>query len=264
MQTIRIDKKDDIEIVSLAMPATLNAMTPEMAEELGEYFASLAERPFVRVVLLRAEGRVFCAGAALGSSAFSAHGAGRAHKQLAMQRLYSRIPRLMRACPQPIIALIQGAACGAGFSLILAADIRIASPEAKMNAAYLRVGVGGCDMGSGYFLPRLVGVAAASEILLTGKFILAERARQMNLVSDIVPAQDLLAAGLALADEMCLASPLGLRLTKETLNFAMDAPSLDAVLSAEDRQQVILLETADHQEAVLAFKEKRRPRYEDK
>lgn len=263
MHTIRIEKKDDVEIVSLAMPETLNAMTPQMAEELGAYFSDLASRPSVRVVLLRAEGRVFCAGAALGSSAFSTAGVGRAHAQLAMQRLYSRIPRLMRACPQPIIALIQGAACGAGFSLVLAADIRLASHEAKMNAAYLRVGVGGCDMGSGYFLPRLVGVAAASEILLTGKFVVAERAKQMNLVSDIVPQKDLLAAGLALADEMCLASPLGLRLTKETLNLSMDAPSLDAVLSAEDRQQVILLETADHHEAVSAFKEKRRPRYKD-
>src|SRR6516165_961175 len=246
MRTLRVEAQEEVEILSLAVPETLNAMTPEMAEELGDYFAALAARPEVRVVLLRADGRAFCAGAALGSDAFSTPGPGRAHRQLAMQRLYSRIPRLMRACPQPIIALVQGAACGAGFSLMLAADVRLASPEAKMNAAYLRVGVGGCDMGSGYFLPRLIGVSAASEYLLTGKFISAERAKQINLISEIVVQQELLSTGLALADETRRASPLGLRLTKETLNLSLDAPSLDAALTAEDRQQVILLETSDH------------------
>jgi enoyl-CoA hydratase/carnithine racemase len=180
-----------------------------------------------------------------------------------MQRLYSRLPRLMRACPQPIIALLQGAACGAGFSLALAADVRFCTPEGRMNAAYLRVGLGGCDMGSGYFLPRLVGVSVASELLLTGRFIGAERAKQVGLVSDVIPAAQLLDTGLALAADMLLAAPMGLRLTKETLNQTIDAPSLEAALVAEDRQQVVLLGTDDHREAVAAFREKRRPTYRD-
>lgn len=261
--TITAEARDGVEILTLNQPETLNAMTPEMATELGAYFAGLASRMDVRVVVLRAEGRVFCAGAALGSDAFAAPGPGRAQRQMEMQRLYSRLPRLMRACPQPIIALLQGAACGAGFSLALAADVRFCTPEGRMNAAYLRVGLGGCDMGSGYFLPRLVGVSVASELLLTGRFIGAERAKQVGLVSDVIPAAQLLDTGLALAADMLLAAPMGLRLTKETLNQTIDAPSLEAALVAEDRQQVVLLGTDDHREAVAAFREKRRPTYRD-
>ena len=133
-----------------------------------------------------------------------------------------------------------------------------------MNAAYLRVGLGGCDMGSGYLLPRLVGLSIASEFLMTGRFIEADRAKSIGLVSDIVPESGLLDAGMALANDMLRASPMGLRMTKETLNAQIDAPSLDAGLTLEDRQQVMLLETADFREAVTAFREKRAPKYEDR
>jgi len=170
----------------------------------------------------------------------------------------------MRACPQPIIALLHGAVCGGGFSLALASDVRYASPSVRMNAAYIRLGLGGCDMGAGYLLPRLVGLSNASEFLLTGRFISADRALRMGLVSEIVPEDNLLEAGLALAADMLKTAPMGLRLTKETLNTEIDAPSLEAALAIEDRQQVILLETADHREAVAAFREKREPRFGDR
>jgi enoyl-CoA hydratase/carnithine racemase len=132
-----------------------------------------------------------------------------------------------------------------------------------MNAAYIRVGVGGCDMGSGYLLPRLIGLSVASELLLTGRFLNAERAKAVGLVSDVVPVERLLETGLDFATEMTRASPMGLRLTKQTLNALIDAPSLDTALTMEDRQQVMLLETSDHQEAVAAFREKRQPIYRD-
>ena len=124
----------------------------------------------------------------------------------------------MRGCPQPIIGLLHGAACGAGFSLALACDVRFAAPNARLNAAYLRVGLGGCDMGAGYLLPRLVGLSVASELLMSGRFIHAERAKAVGLVSDIVAADKLLDVALALANDMLAASPMGLRMTKETLN----------------------------------------------
>lgn len=260
---ITVEAHGQIGIVTLNRPETLNAISPAMADELVDYFTARLNDFATRVIILRSEGRAFCAGAELGSAAFAATGPGRAQRQMEMQRRYSNLPRLMRACPQPIIALVQGAACGAGFSLALAADVRVATPETKMNAAYLRVGLGGCDMGSGYLLPRLVGLSIASELLLTGRFITAERCKATGLVSEIVSAADLLATGFALADEMLKASPMGLRMTKETLNLAVDAPNLDAALTLEDRQQVILIETADHQEAVAAFRERRLPVYRD-
>lgn len=258
-----VETRGAIDILSLNRPDALNAVTPAMADELAGYFAALPDRPTTRVVILRANGRAFCAGAELTSDAFAAPGAGRAQRQLQMQQRYSQIIRLMRNCPQPIIALVNGAACGAGFSLVLASDVRFAAPAAKMNAAYLKVGVGGCDMGSGYLLPRLVGLSVASELLLTGRFIDAARAKAVGLVSDIVAEDKLLDTGLTLAAEMVRASPMGLRMTKQTLNALIDAPGLDAALMIEDRQQVILLETDDHREAVAAFRERRDPGYTD-
>jgi enoyl-CoA hydratase/carnithine racemase len=107
-------------------------------------------------------------------------------------------------------------------------------------------------------------LSVASELLLTGRFIDAARAKAVGLVSDVVPAEQLLETGLGLAAEMLQASPMGLRMTKETLNYAIDAPGLEAALTMEDRQQVILLETADHREAVAAFRARRQPDYSDK
>ncbi len=261
--TLKLDRRDAVEILSLNRPQALNALSPQMAEELSDYFEGLKSRLDVRVVVLRGEGRLFCAGADLGTDAFAESGAGRAQRQMAMQKLYSGVVRAMRACPQPIVALIHGAACGGGFSLALAADVRYAAPNARMNAAYIKVGLGGCDMGAGYLLPRLVGLSNASEFLLTGRFIDAERALRMGLVSEIAPEGELLDLGLKLAADMLKTAPMGLRLTKETLNAEIDAPGLDAALTLEDRQQVILLETADHREAVTAFLEKRAPLYKD-
>ena len=262
-ETLKLESRGAIEVLSLNRPHALNALSPQMAGELSDYFVGLQARLGVRVVILRGEGRLFCAGADLGTDAFAEGGPGRAQRQMAMQKIYSGVVRAMRASPQPVIALVHGAACGAGFSLALAADVRYASPNAKMNAAYIKVGLGGCDMGAGYLLPRLVGLSNASEYLMTGRFITAERALRMGLVSEIVAEDQLLETGLALAADMLRTAPMGLRFTKETLNAEIDAPSLDAALTLEDRQQVILLETADHREAVRAFLDKRAPVYCD-
>jgi len=261
--TLKLETQGAIEILSLNRPAALNAMSPDMATELTNYFEGLTKRLEIRVVVLRGEGRMFCAGADLGSVAFVESGEGRAQRQMAMQKLYSGVVRAMRTAPQPIVALLHGAACGGGFSLALAADVRYAAPNARMNAAYIRIGLGGCDMGAGYLLPRLVGLSNASEFLLTGRFIDAERALRMGLVSEVVAEGELLETGLALARDMLKTSPMGLRMTKEALNVEIDAPSLEAALAVEDRQQTILIDTADHKEAVQAFLQKRAPNYRD-
>ena len=174
-----------------------------------------------------------------------------------------RIVKLMRSCPQPIIGLGHGAACGGGFSFFLACDVRYAAPSLKMNAAYIKIGLSGCELGSSYLLPRLVGMSVASEYLPTGRFMTAERAREVNLVSAVVPEEQLLETGLALANEMLLTSPLGLRLTKDALNFSIDASSLDAAMAMEDRQQVLVTFTDDYAEARTAFVERRPPHFND-
>jgi len=167
----------------------------------------------------------------------------------------------MRRCPQPIISIVNGAASGGGFALALASDIRLATPDARMNAAFIRIGLSACDVGVSYFLPRMVGASVAAEYMLTGRFMDASRAQALGLVSRIGSLEELETEARALAEDMLHATPLGLRLTKDALGLAIDAPSMEAVIALEDRNQVLCLQGPDFAEGVAAFFEKRKPRY---
>jgi len=247
--------------LTLNRPDSLNALSKDLVNELMTAFTELNTNTAIRVVVLKANGRAFCAGLDLTDGGW---GAGATPQQLlTIQRSISDVYRAMRRCPQPIIALVQGAACGGGFSLALASDIRIAADNAKMNAAFIKAGLSACDMGCSYFLPRLVGVSIASELMLTGRFINAERALRTHLVSEVVPESNLVDAAKTYITEMQGTSPLGLRLTKDGLNFSTDAPTLDAAMALEDRQQTILAMTSDAREAINAFLEKRAPDWSD-
>ena len=260
---IVITTQGAVETVTLNRPEALNAMDEPMIMALQDYFRGLQDRHAVRVVILRAEGRAFCAGLDLKGWS-PREGEGAVHGGWRTQRAIATVMQLMRACPQPVIALGHGAACGGGFSLLLSSDVRIAAPDLKMNAAYIKIGLGGCDMGSSYFLPRLVGASVAAELLLTGNFIHADRALSCNLVSRVVEHDALLDASMALARDMLATSPMGLRLTKDALNRNIDAPGFEAALALEDRQQVLLSQTEDFREATRAFAEKRAPQYRDR
>lgn len=262
-QFIRVEAAGAVDWLTLNRPERLNALNMGMVKELTDYFRSLYYRHDRRIVVLQGAGRAFCAGLDIEENP------GCPDDQSVQEALYVQeavrdVVRAMRQCPQPIIALVNGAACGGGFSLAMAADIRLAGASAKMNAAYIRIGLGGCDIGSSYFLPRLVGVSVASELILTGRFIHAERALRVNLVSEVVPDGDLAEAARSYIDDMLATTPLGLRQTKQALNIAIDAGSLDAVLTLEDRQQVLIGQTADHREALAAFKEKRAAEFIDR
>ena len=130
---------------------------------------------------------------------------------------------------------------------------------AKMNAAFIRAGLTACDMGCSYLLPRLVGLSVASELMMTRKFISAERALKVNLVSEVVSEQELATTAEQYIADLLATSPMGLRLTKDGLNFSVDAPSLDAAMALEDRQQALVAGSADAREAISVFLEKRAP-----
>jgi enoyl-CoA hydratase/carnithine racemase len=132
-----------------------------------------------------------------------------------------------------------------------------------MNAAFIRLGLSACDMGVSYFLPRIVGLGIASELMLTGRFIHAQRALAVGLVSEVVPDEALEAAVQPYLDEMLTTSPMGLRLTKEGLGLAVDAPSLEAAMAIENRNQVLCSRTEDFAEGMRAFLEKRAPAFKD-
>ncbi len=266
-QAITVERQGPVDWVTLNRPQALNALDAVMVEELGAYFQDRITDHSVRVIVLLGAGRAFCAGLDLkqgNDPAGQEAGRSTPAEGLIYQRRIAEIVMRMRRCPQPIIALVHGPACGGGFALALASDIRIAGQSARMNAAFIRIGLGGCDIGSSYFLPRLVGVSVASELILTGRFIHADRALSVGLVSEVVEDDKLAQAALPYLDEMLTTAPLGLRLSKECLNMSVDASSLEAVIAMEDRNQILCSQTDDAREGVVAFLERRRPDYKDR
>ena len=260
-ETIDIDVRGEVHWLTLNRPDRLNAINTQMATELGRYFGDLYQDRSCRVVVMRGAGRAFCAGLDIkdpdglrgapfgGGFGFQGH----------LADVYVK----MRRCPQPIISLVQGAASGGGFAFALASDIRVAGESMKMNSAFIKIGLSSCDMGVSYFLPRLVGVTFASEMMLTGRFVDAGRALSIGLVNEVVPDSGLQKAGQVFVDEMLATSPMGLRLTKEGLNMSIDAGSLEAAMAIENRNQVLCSGTEDFKEGLQAFVEKRPPRYSD-
>ncbi|MBI1250289.1 MAG: enoyl-CoA hydratase/isomerase family protein [Alphaproteobacteria bacterium] len=264
-ETLIVEERGAVDWVTLNRPEALNALNGAMVSDLRSYFRALADRPERRIVVLKGAGRAFCAGLDLKQTPPPDRAANKrtVHDGLRLQRGIAEIYLAMRRCPQPIIALVHGPACGGGFSLAMASDLRIAGKSARMNCAYIRIGLGGCDMGSSYFLPRLVGAALAAELTLTGKFINAERALRCGLVSDVVEDDALDARAQEDIEYMLTNSPLGLRLSKEALNMNIDAGGLEAAIALEDRNQILCAMTDDATEARDAFLQKRTPQYKD-
>lgn len=257
--TLEVKRDRAVSWLTLNRPNSLNALNRAMVDELRDYFGGLPADRQTRVVVIRGAGRGFCAGLDLKEG--GGGDMGTVQGGLRAQRHISELVMLMRRAPQVFIACVHGAACGGGFALALASDVRIAGESARMNAAFIRIGLSACDIGVSYFLPRLVGVSVASELLLTGRFIDAKRALATGLVSEVVADDEMEAAARRLLDDMLRTSPLGLRLTKECLNASIDAGSLEQVIAMEDRNQILCAQTQDFREGIAAFLQKRAPVY---
>ena len=260
-KTIQVETRGAVNWLTLNRPEALNSINTQMTGELSDYFGGLYHDRDCRIVVMRGAGRAFCAGLDIKATADRddlPFGGG-----FGFQGYLAEVYVKMHRCPQPIIALVHGAAAGGGFAFALAADIRIAGESARMNAAFIRLGLSACDMGVSYFLPRVVGRSVASELMLTGRFINAQRALATGLVSEVVADDQLESAAQPYIEEMLMTSPMGLRLTKEGLNLAVDAPSLEAAMAIENRNQVLCARTEDFAEGLRAFIEKRRPVFRD-
>lgn len=256
--------REGITQITLDRPASLNAMTSDMVESLHSAIAAAARNRDCRVVVLTGAGRGFCAGLDLRgygeAPGFDWHG--RVEKGFAVQKhIASLIPRL-RAIPQPVIAAVNGPAAGGGFALVLGSDIRLAATSAKFNAAFIKIGLSACDIGTSWLLPRLVGAARAQELMLTGRLFDAEEAHRIGLVTDVLPDDELLAAAYAKAEEIMTNTPLGVALTKEGMWSALEIPGLQAAIDMENRQQIMASFSDDAREARTARNEKRPPRYD--
>ena len=262
-ETLDIQERGPVTWCTLNRPESLNALSRKLVDELHDFLDHLARTPRTRVVVLRGAGRAFCAGLDL-KEPVTGTGEGRnVAASLRGQRRIAELSIKMRRVQQIFVACVQGPACGGGFMLALASDIRIAGESARMNAAFIKLGLSGCDVGVSYLLPRLVGASVASELILTGRFVDAERARELGLVSAVVPDDALEKEAQGLVDDLLRTSPLGLRLSKECLNTSLDAGSIDAVVAMEDRNQILCAQTKDFGEGVRAFIEKRDPVFGD-
>ena len=259
-ETLELRHDGPVLWCTLNRPEALNALNPRLVDELHALYDELADRPEVRVVVLRGAGRAFCAGLDLKDTG---GGSGTVSDSLRGQHHIAELSLKMRRLPQVFVAAVHGPACGGGFMLALASDLRIAGESARMNAAFIKLGLSGCDVGVSYLLPRLVGASVAAELILTGRFVSAERARELGLVSTVVPDDALEAEASSLVDDLLRTSPLGLRLSKDALNASLDMSSRDAVVAMEDRNQVLCARTRDFQEGVRSFLEKRDPKFED-
>lgn len=258
-KTFLYDERGGVATITLNRPARLNALTFDVYRELTETFARLRDEKEVRAVIITGAGRAFCSGGDVRdiiAELFERDIEG----QLEFTRLTCDLVRNIRALPVPVIASLNGTTAGAGASIALAADFRIASPEARIAFLFVRVGLCGADMGAAYLLPRVVGLTKAAEMLYTGDFVLANDAERIGLYNRVVPAEELGAETRRLAERLARGPAFALGMTKEMLNREM-AASLDGALEMEAQAQAVCMQHPDYREAYEAFVGKREPQF---
>jgi enoyl-CoA hydratase len=259
---IRLETADDgIWTLWLSQPSRLNALDDATVQDLHRTLDELAHNSACRVLILSGEGRGFCAGFDL-SLAGDAPGSsedGETQAWMARQERFASIVLKLRELRQPVIAAVNGPANGAGLGLALAADIRMASTLASFNAAFIKVGMSGCDIGVSYLLPRCVGASMAFDLMLSGRMVQAEEAQRIGLVSRLVAAEDLMAQARALATELVAHDRFALWMTKRGMWANLEASSLHAAIELENRTQILARSTGALASAAQALLNKKQP-----
>jgi 2-(1,2-epoxy-1,2-dihydrophenyl)acetyl-CoA isomerase len=258
-QQVIIERSGAVATLRMNNPEKLNALSDVMTTELKQAVRELTEDEGVRAILLTGEGRGFCVGADLGSLKEPYLRGERPALSAFLKEGYNKLVSLMAGVPKPVIAAINGVTAGAGLSLALACDIRIAAETASFGAAFVKIGLIP-DSGACYFLPRTIGMGAALELALTGDVVDSERALSMGLVSRIVAAEELGKEAQALAARLADMPTAAMGLTKRMFRDA-SALSLSETMELEARVQDKAAATQDHLEGVMAFLEKRAPSF---
>ena len=275
-ETIEFELENNgIGIITLNRPNKLNAISFKMEEELHSLLDDLMVNLDCRVIILQGKGRAFCAGTDLqdglnlnvkkippGFEQYYHLNTPEPLKQtLYHQWRISQIYVKMRKISQPIISIIQGAAVGGGFGFAMASDIRIATRDAEFINGSINLGLTGADVGGSYFLPRLIGLSRAAEILYTGRAVNANEAKEYGLILKIVEKEMLFESAHLIAEELLTKSPLGLKITKQSVNLSLDSPSLETILQLENYGIVLSFTSKDMNEGSAAFMQKRKPSY---
>lgn len=255
METLLVQDDAGVRTVTLNRPDALNAVTEQMTAELQTVLKQTARDRSVRCLVLTGAGRAFCAGQDVKSLQSQADAGARLDFAAALRQRYNPVIQRLRTLEIPVIASVNGVAAGAGWSLALACDLRIASDRAKFVAAFSKIGLIP-DSGMTFLLPRLVGVSRALEIAWLSDLLSAEQALNLGLVNRVVPQDQLADETQALAARLAASATRGLGLTKRAMNAAFDH-DLAGQLEYEAQLQGVAGGTRDHAEGVQAFLLKR-------
>jgi len=252
-ETIRVEQREGVAVVTLNRPDKLNAVTPQMHRELLDAFKRIARDDAVRAAVLTGEGQAFCAGQDLETVTQNPD---LDYGEL-LRNGYNPIIEALTSLEKPVVAAVNGVAAGAGVSLALACDLKLASDKASFVQAFVHIGLVP-DSGSTWFLPRLVGLTKAMELALLGDKVSAEEAARIGLINRVVPHDALMPEAIALAERLAQMPTRAIALTKRAFYKGLTVP-LSEQLAYEAHLQAIAGKTEDHREGVRAFFEKRKP-----
>jgi enoyl-CoA hydratase/carnithine racemase len=252
-------EEQGVATIRLDRPERLNALTFDSYAELRDAFVTLRAYDHVRCVVLTGTGRAFCSGGDVRDIIGRLFDVPE-ERLFAFTRMTCDLIENMRTLEKPIVAALNGTTCGAGAVLAAAADLRIAADTAKIAFLFTKVGLSGADMGAAWLLPRIVGLGHASELLMGGEFISAQRAHAIGLYNEVVPAEELPAAAAAWARRLADGPAYGIAITKRMLNAEASMP-LKAAMQAEAWIQAECMKHPDYKEAFDAFVAKRKPAF---
>jgi enoyl-CoA hydratase/carnithine racemase len=258
-QHFRLEQADGVVTVTFTRPDKLNALTFETYADLRDLLAELPHRGDTRVLVLKGEGRAFCSGGDV-HEIIGANLEMRPDELLDFTRMTGDVVRAMRETPVPIVAAIQGTAAGAGAVIALASDFRVVTRSARFAFLFTKVGLAGADMGAAYLLPRLVGFGRATELLMLGDALTAERADRIGLVTHLVADEELDAVTEKLARRLADGPAWAFAQTKMLLSRELDM-GLSASVELEAVTQALLMKGEDYREFHAAFIGKREPRW---
>ena len=256
-ETLLYDVQDNVGIITFNRPEAANAMSPECAAELNQVSLEVEGNSDVRAVVITGNGKMFCAGGDL--SAFAAAGDGARKLILQMTGdLHMGLSRLARN-RAPVIAAVNGTAAGAGFSLVMSCDLAVSAQSAVYTMAYTNAGLSP-DGSSTYYMPRKIGDRRTRELMLTNRVLKADEALQWGIVNSVVADDDLLSEAMKLAGKISQGPTNAFGQVKDLLNSSFDQ-SLETQMELEARAIAHAITTADGQEGLHAFLEKRKPNF---
>jgi enoyl-CoA hydratase/carnithine racemase len=254
---VRWTVHDGVGIVTLDRPERKNPLTFDAYAELRDLFRALAFAGDVRAVVVQGAGGNFCSGGDV-HEIIGPLTKMRIPDLLAFTRMTGDLVKAMRACPQPIVAAVDGVCAGAGAIIAMASDLRIGTPRSQVAFLFSRVGLAGCDMGACSMLPRIVGQGRAAELLFTGRAIDGNEAASWGFYNRVAAPEEISAAAVAWATELASGPTFGHAMTKRMLHQEWDM-GIDQAIESEAQAQALCMMTSDFERAYLAFKDKTRP-----